>query len=149
MKNKNLILSLGIFCMILASCDKTPDMPQLTAQEKALTGHIWQLQTLTVPKSDASADSSIKKSCSDSALMAFNMSHLFQLADASKGGCDTTIVPYDKGNWAFSAGKDSLLLTGKRTFVWKIVTLNDTLFKATFLDSISPEKHSVKTITLK
>jgi len=124
-------------------------MPQLTAQEKALTGHIWQLQTLTVPKSDGSADSSIKKSCSDSALMAFNMSHLFQLADASKGGCDTTIVPYDKGNWAFSAGKDSLLLTGKRTFVWKIVTLNDTLFKATFLDSISPEKHSVKTITLK
>jgi len=149
MKNKNLILSLGIFCVVFAACDKTPDMPQLTQQEKALTGHIWKLQSLTVPKSDASTDSSITKSCSDSALIAFNMSHLFQFADASKGGCDTSIVPYDKGNWAFSAGKDSVLLTGKRSFVWKIITLNDTLFKATFRDSVSPEKNSVKTITLK
>ncbi|HEU5366647.1 MAG TPA: hypothetical protein VFU62_14010 [Hanamia sp.] len=150
MKNKNLILSLGICCIVFAACDKTPDMPQLTAQEKALTGHLWKLQSLTVPKSsDATADSSITKPCSDSALMAFNMSHLFQLADASKSGCDTSIVPYDKGNWAFSSGKDSLLLTGKRNLVWKIVTLNDTLFKATFRDSISPEKNSVKTIILK
>ncbi len=149
MKNKNLFLSLGIFCIVLASCDKTPEMPQLTPQEKALTGHIWKLESLTVPKSTDASDSSIKKSCSDSALIAFNMSHLFQFADASKNGCDTSVVPYDKGNWAFSAGKDSVILTGNRTLVWKIITLNDTLFKATFRDSISPEKNSVKTIILK
>ncbi len=150
MKNKLSILSLGMFCILFASCDKTPDMPQLTAQEKALSGHIWKLQSLTVPKStNSSVDSSIAKPCSDSALIAFNMSHLFEFADASKGGCDTSIVPYDKGSWAFSTGKDSIILTGKRKFAWKIVTLNDTLFKATFRDSISPERNSVKTIILK
>ncbi|MGN6531999.1 MAG: hypothetical protein ACTHK0_09625 [Ginsengibacter sp.] len=150
MKNKLSILSLGIFCIVFASCDKTPEMPQLTAQEKALSGHVWKLQSLTVPQStNPSVDSSITKPCSDSALMAFNMSHLYQLADASKGGCDTSIVPYDKGSWAFSSGNDSLILTGNRKFVWKIVTLNDTLFKATFRDSISPEKNSLKTIILK
>ncbi|HSV10825.1 MAG TPA: hypothetical protein VLI68_08650 [Hanamia sp.] len=150
MKNKKLFLALGIFSIVFAACDKTPETPQLTPKEKALTGHIWKLQSLTVPKStDPSTDSSIKKTCSDSALLAFNMSHLFQLADASKGGCDTSVVPYDKGNWAFSAGTDSVILTGKRNFVWKIVTLNDTLFKATFRDSISPERNSVKTIILK
>lgn len=149
MKNKNLILSLAIISILFASCNKNPDTPQLTPEEKAITGHIWKLESLTVPKSDESADSSITNSCSDSALIAFNISHLFQFADASKNGCDTSIVPYDKGNWAFSAGKDSVLLTGTRSFVWKIITLNDTLFKATFRDSISPEKNSVKTIILK
>jgi hypothetical protein len=151
MKNKNSILSLGILCVIvLAACKKTDNGPVLTIQEKALTGHVWKLQSLSVPKiSNPAIDSSIAMPCSDSALMAFNMSKMFQLADASKGGCDSSIVPYDKGNWALSAGNDSLSLKGKRNFVWKIVTLNDTLFKATFRDSISAERNYLKTIILK
>ena len=150
MKNKNIFLAIGIFSIVFAACDKTPDMPQLTLQEKALTGHIWKLQSLTIPKiTDPSVDSSIAMPCSDSALMAFDMNKMFQLADASKGGCDSSIVPYDKGNWGLSAGNDSLLLTGKRKFAWKIVTLKDTLLQATFHDSISPEKNYLKTIIFK
>jgi hypothetical protein len=42
-----------------------------------------------------------------------------------------------------------LLLDGKRNFAWKIEVLNDTILKATFRDSISPDKNFLKKITLK
>ena len=150
MINKKSLLSLGILCMIfLAACKKTDNWPVLTPQERALTNRIWRLQSLTVPKvSDPTKDSSITKSCSDSALIAFDIYNNFQLADATKS-CDSTIVPYDRGIWSFSTTSDSLILKGKRNFVWKIQNLNDTLFKATFRDSISPDKNWLKTITFK
>jgi hypothetical protein len=149
MKNKNLILSLGILSLIFFACKKTDNGPILTSQEKALTSRIWKLESLTVPKvSDPSQDSSITKSCSDSALMAFDIFNVYQLADPSKA-CDSSIVPYDKGNWELSSDNDSLLLDGKRNFAWKIEVLNDTILKATFRDSISPDKNFLKKITLK
>lgn len=150
MKNKNSILSLGILCMLFfAACKKTDNGPVLTPQEKALTGRIWKLQSLTVPGiNDPSQDSSITQSCSDSALMAFDIYHVYQLADPSKG-CDSSIVPYSKGNWALTAGSDSLFLSGDRNLAWKIEVLNDTILKATFRDSISPTNDWVKKITFK
>lgn len=149
MKNKNLILSLIVAGTFLAACKKTDNGPTLTPQERALTNRIWALKSLTVPKvSDPSEDSSITKSCSDSALMAFDVFGNYQIADPSKA-CDSTIVPYSKGNWAISSDGDSLALVGKRNFVWKIEMLNDTILKATFRDSISPEKNYLKKITLK
>ena len=151
MKKVNKILILFLLgALSFAACKKTDNGPALTSQEKILTSKVWKLQSLTVPKSDnAAIDSSITLPCSDSTLMAFDIYKAYQIADASKGGCDSTIVPYDKGRWAFSAGSDSLLLKGKRNFVWKIQKLNDTIVKATFRDSISPTKNWVKTITLK
>ena len=135
--------------IFFVACKKTDNGPVLTPQEKALTNKIWKLQSLTVPRtSDPTKDSSITKSCSDSALMAFDIFSNFQLADATKA-CDSTIVPYDKGIWTFSANSDTLLLKGKRIFVWKLETLNDTILKATFRDSISPSKNWLKTITFK
>lgn len=150
MTNKNSLLFLGILSLIFfAACKKTDNGPVLTPQQKALTSKIWKLQSLTVPQvSDPTKDSSIAKSCSDSALIAFDVFGNFQLADATKS-CDSSIVPYDKGVWALSMANDSLLLKGKRTFIWKIKTLNDSLFKATFRDSIAPDKNWVKTITFK
>lgn len=154
MKKVNKILVPGVLAaLFFAACQKTDNGPTLTPQEKALTGisqqKVWKLQSLTVPKwDDPTKDSSITKSCSDSALMAFDAYKAYQLADASKG-CDSTIVPYAKGTWALSAGSDSLVLQGARKFVWKIEKLNDTILKATFRDSISPEKNWLKTITLK
>ena len=149
MKSKNL-LSIGIVSVLFfAACKKLDNGPALTPQQKALTNKIWKLKTLTVPKvSDPSQDSSITKPCSDSALMAFDIYSVYQLADPSKS-CDSSIVSYSKGNWALSSNNDSLVLFGKRRLAWKLEMLNDTILKATFRDSISPEKNSVKKITFK
>ena len=150
MKKVNKIVALGVFAaLFFAACEKNDNGPKLTPKEKALTGKVWKLQSLTIPQSaDPSKDSSIMTPCADSALMAFDLYKAYQLANTAKA-CDSTIVPYDKGNWAFSAGSDSLLLKGKRNFVWKIQLLNDTIIKATFRDSIAPAQNWVKTITLK
>jgi hypothetical protein len=151
MKNKKSILSLAIVCIFaFAACEKNDNGPALTPAQKALTGRIWQLKSLTVPQvSDPSVDSSIIQTCADSALLAFDVYGNFQLADGSKNGCDSTAVPYDKGVWALSADNDSLLLKGTRTFAWKLEKLNDTLITATFRDSISPTENWLKKITLK
>ena len=155
MKQVNKILALALLsALFFAACEKNDSGPVLTAKEKTLigagAGKIWKLQSLTVPKSnDASVDSSITQPCADSTLMAFDMYRAYQLANGSKAACDSIAVPYSIGSWSLSAGGDSLLLHGKRNFVWKIETLDATTLKATFRDSISPDKNWLKTITLK
>jgi hypothetical protein len=151
MKRINKILAFGIIAAIFfAACKKSDTSPVLTPQEKILTNKIWKLQSLTVPKSDdATKDSSITKSCSDSALMAFDVYKAFQLADPTKE-CDSTILAYDAGKWSLSASNDTLFLNGnKRKLAWKLNVLNDSTLKATFRDSISPTNNWIKTITLK
>ena len=151
MKNKKSILALQVICIVvLAACKKTDNFPTLSPAQKALTGKIWKIQSLTVPQiADPTQDSSIIEPCADSALMAFDVYGNYQLADGSREGCDSSSVPYAKGVWALSANNDSLLLQGSRNFVWKIEMLNDSIVKATFRDSISPAKNLIKKITLK
>lgn len=150
MKIRNVIVCLGISTMIyLSACQKTENGRVLTPQEIALTGKIWKLNSLTVSsKTNPSLDSSITTSCGDSALMAFDIFGVYQLADPSKS-CDSSIVPYSNGNWAITGDNDTLVLYSKRNFAWKIETLNDTIFKASFRDSTSPENNWLKKITLK
>jgi hypothetical protein len=80
--------------------------------------------------------------------MAFDIYSVYQIADPTKS-CDSSIIPYSKGNWAMSSNNDTLLLFSKRNLAWKIDMVNDTILKATFRDSISPEKNAVKKITFK
>lgn len=151
MKKVSKIVAFSVLsALAFAACKKTENGPDLTPKEKILTGKIWKLQSLTMPKVETpSVDSSIMQPCADSALIAFDIYKAYQLASASEVPCDSIAVPYDKGNWAFSAGSDSILLKGKRNFVWKIVELSETTLKATFHDSIAPDKNWVKTITFK
>lgn len=156
MKPINKILAFALLSVLLLSaCQKTNDGPVLTAKERTLigtsgAGKIWILQSLTMPKAgDASVDSSIRKPCADSALMAFDIYKAYQLANGSKGACDSIAVPYSIGSWSLSADGDSLLLHGKRDLVWKVEILNDNMLKAIFRDSLSPDKNWLKTIILK
>ena len=152
MKTRNLILPMSIcICVVIfAACKKTDNGTSLSPQERALTGKIWKIQSLTVPKTgDATGDSSIIEPCADSALLGFDIYGNFQFADGSKHGCDSSSVPYDIGGWALSNSNDSMLLQGKKRFIWKLETLNDTIIKATFRDSVSPTKSVLKKIVLK
>lgn len=151
MKKLSKIVSLSILTAIaFSACKKDDAGPNLNSNEKILTSKTWQLQSLTIPKTGtASGDSSIKPSCADSALVVFNISKVYQLANASKVACDSVVVPYGNGTWVLSAGGDSLTLKGKRNFIWKIITLNTTSLKATFRDSTAPNKNWLKTISFK
>ena len=151
MKTTNYLWAFGIFGLVLfAACEKdNNDIPVLTPKEQILTSKVWKMHSITVPGTeDPSTDSLITKECADSALFVFDVYKRFQIADPV-GNCDSTIVPYEKGNWSLSAA-DSLTLNGaRRKLTWKVNTLNDSIVKATFRDSIAPDKNWLKTITLK
>ena len=155
MKQKNLFLAVALLPLLFfAACEKNDNGPVLTVKEKALigagAGKIWELQSITVPKSnDPSVDSSIMQPCADSALMAFDMYKAYQLANGSKAACDSVAVPYSIGSWSLSVGGDSLLLHGKRDLVWRLETLDENTLKAVFRDSTAPDKNWLKTIILK
>jgi hypothetical protein len=150
MKKTNYFMALGLFGLLLfAACKKDDNgITTLTPKEQILTSKVWKLQSVTVPKiSDPSADSSITKPCSDSALFAFDIYKKYQIADLET--CDSTIIPYDKGSWILSAA-DSLSLNGsKRKLVWKVQVINDSIIKAVYRDSTAPDENWFKTITLK
>lgn len=147
MKKLNKNLALGIFGLLFfAACKKSENGPVLSPNEKLLTAKVWELKTLTVPGEEE--ETSILIDCAKEASMAFDAYKNFQFADPTKE-CDSTVVPYDKGKWAFNATGDSLILEGKRKLAWKIVKLDESMLQATFRDSISPEENVVKTITLK
>lgn len=144
-------MALGLLGLVtFAACKKDDNgVPTLTPKETILTSKVWKLKSITIPrKDDPTMDSSITKSCSDSALFAFDAYKKFQIADPLKS-CDSTIVPYEKGTWALSVADSLTLNGGNRKFVWKIQVLNDSLVKATYRDSTAPTRNWLKTITLK
>jgi hypothetical protein len=151
MKKIRMIVGGGLIGVWIFSACSKDNSPVLTPLEQKLTAKIWRLNSLTVPKvSDAAQDSSITLPCSDSALAVFDVYHNYQVANPTKY-CDSTIVPYDLGRWAFNSSEDSLILTGNRKrWVLKILQFTDTtLLKATYKDSMAPDKVWIKTISLK
>ena len=121
----------------------------LTPKEKILVNKTWKVDSLTIPKiSDATKDSSIAKECSEDALLDFDASKAFRFTDPSKT-CDSSLVPYGNGTWSLGVSNDTLVLNGARKLAWKIIELNNTRLKATFRDSIAPDKIQMKTIILK
>lgn len=151
MKKEMMILSFGLLGLIIISACNKSNGPSLTANEQKLSAKTWRLNKLTMPQvNNPLVDSSITSACSDSALAAFDGYHNFQIASFSKQACDSISIPYDLGVWSFNHTEDSLFLKGKRmSRAWKIITLNDTIVKATYKDSLSPSKVWMKTITLK
>ncbi len=150
MKTKHYLLATCVLSItVFASCKKDKDEPRLNEKELLLTAHTWKVTSITVPKiSDSKADSTITTDCSLLATVDFKTGRTFEVADPKKS-CDSTVVPYSKGTWTFISANDVLTLKGSKEMSWKITTLSATELKATFRDSISPQKIQLKTITLK
>lgn len=149
MKTKHYLLAMCVLSItVFASCKKDKDEPRLNEKELLLTAHTWKVTSITVPKiTNGEVDSTITTECSLLATVDFKTGHTFEITDPEKN-CDNTAVPYSKGTWTFTSVNDVLTLKGSKEMSWKIATLSDTELKATFRDSISPEKIQIKTITL-
>lgn len=150
MKTINNLLPLATLGLLFfAACKKDDNGPFLTPKEKILVNKTWKVDSLTIPKiSDPTKDSSIAKECSEDALLDFDANKAFRFTDPSKT-CDSTIVPYGKGTWSLGVSNDTLVLNGTKKLAWKITELSNSKLKATFRDSISPNKIQMKTIILK
>ena len=150
MKTKHYLIALAtLSATAFTACKKDKDEPKLNAKEILLTAHDWKIKSITVPKKAGDgADSSITKDCSLKATIVFSKNRAFQAIDPDKN-CDSTIVPYGKGNWNYSLTKDSLSITGTKKMTWKVTSLTDNELKAIFKDSLAPDKVLLKTVTLK
>lgn len=142
------ILSVSVMTA-LVSCDKE-DRNEPSSQEKYLTAKEWKIQNITRKSiRNPNQDSSILKSCSSDDLLAISTTKQFLLKDGSNK-CDSTILAYDSGNWDYQAAQNVLLLKGsKKVQKWQIQTLNDSILKVQWLDSVSATSKVLKTIHLK
>lgn len=143
-----LSLPLLLITTLAVSCDKDDDDP--TLRESQLTVREWKITDITRKKiNDPATDSSIKKACTNDDRLVFTLGHGYQLKD-DVTKCDTAIFAYGSGSWNFNNGETELQLSGgSRAQKWKLLTLNDSILKVEWRDSISTTNNVLKVISLK
>ena len=119
-------------------------------REKLLTAKEWKLFDITRKSIlNPNQDSSILKACTSDDRIRFSANKHFGFYDNTTT-CDTTIFQYDSGSWRFFNSENALFLDGNRKDqTWSVLTLNDSILKVQWFDSVSVENKILKTITLK
>ncbi|QEC66016.1 hypothetical protein FRZ67_01360 [Panacibacter ginsenosidivorans] len=154
MKKQNLlalaIISLSSILLLLA-CN-TPDPAPLPEKIQKLIQTNWKINEITVPKKTGSGDSSILLSCMNDDLTLFGSNGVFELQDGTLK-CDSTNFYYSKGYWGYDLNNDSVQLAvitpASKYISWKVLTLNDSVLKVTYIDSLVPANKITKTISFK
>jgi hypothetical protein len=148
MMNKHLrlgavaLLGAGLF---VSACNKNNDSgPTNTPKEMKLAGHAWSVTAATFTDS-TTTDSSFYAACMQDDSLAFSLNHQFNLAGGTEV-CDSSLLPYGNGIWAFNTAEDSLALKNNAgTQIWQVKTLTDSTFQVSYADSLD---HKVGTKTL-
>lgn len=150
MKRIALKLALPLLMMttIMISCDKDDNDP--TLRETQLTQREWKITEITRKKiTDPAADSSILKACTNDDRLVFTPGHGYQLKDNTTK-CDTSIFAYGTGNWNFTNAENEIQLGGgARAQKWKVLTMNDSILRVEWRDSLSTTNNVLKVISLK
>lgn len=111
----------------------------------------WKIKSISVPKvGQPTVDSPLTKACMNDDIVRFNNAG-FDFQDGTVK-CDSVVFRYLKGTWAYDLTADSIKLnaTNPTKYVsWKVVTINDTLLKVRFIDSLNPANKLNKTIEFK
>ncbi|CAN5239743.1 hypothetical protein BH11BAC5_BH11BAC5_07620 [soil metagenome] len=136
---------------LLLACKKDDNPAPPTPDKVKKLLYDWKITSITTPKTGQPAtDSSILKACVADDIIKFS-NNGFDFQDGTNK-CDSSLVPYWKGSWVYDLNKDSIQLhatTPAKYLSWKVTTLNDSIMKVTYTDSLNPEKKIVKTISFK
>lgn len=129
-----LMLGIGIFA---AACSKDNDSgPTETPNELKLEAHAWNVAAATQTDSVVT-DSSILSACMQDDSLVFGTNRQYKYADGATV-CDSMVLPYGKGTWAFNAAEDSLVLKSTdATWNFKVNTLTDSTLQLTLTDSVN------------
>ncbi|WP_153798657.1 hypothetical protein [Foetidibacter luteolus] len=139
--------------IIFIACSKDDD-PTPIPQIQRLTQKDWKITNITVPKTGTPAgDSTLFEECMEDDLVKFSTTAGFDFQDGTDK-CDSSIFYYAKGIWGYDLSRDSIQLgtsnpTPSKYISWKVLTLNDSVLKVTYIDSLDPAKKLTKTISFK
>ncbi|CAN5556345.1 hypothetical protein BH10BAC2_BH10BAC2_32680 [soil metagenome] len=155
MKKKHLLKFLFIAAagsMAMMACNNTDPVPPPEKLQKLIQTD-WKINDITVPKKTApGGDSSISLTCSTDDLILFGANGIYDFQDGT-AKCDSNIFNYSQGYWGYDLDNDSVqlaVITPTAKYVsWKVLTLNDSVLKATYIDSVVPANKIIKTISFK
>jgi len=155
MKKQNLVKNFFAFIAtgtILIACN-TSDPAPLPEELQKLIQNDWKIVDITTPKKAApGGDSSIRLACMDDDLILFGANGVYELRDGT-AKCDSATFYYSNGYWGYKLDTDSIQLAtltpASKYFAWKVLTLNDSVLKVTYMDSINPANKILKTISFK
>lgn len=155
MKEKRLFKFLFIVAagsMIMMACNNTDPVPLPEKLQKLIQTN-WKINDITVPKKTApGGDSSILQTCSSDDMILFGANGIYDFQDGT-AKCDSSIFNYSKGYWGYDLDNDSVqlaVITPVAKYVsWKVLTLNDSVLKVTYTDSVVPANKIIKTVSFK
>lgn len=149
MKMKVSLLAIAA-AVALVSCEKDNNEPSPITKEQLLVTSEWKITDITRKSlTNILQDSSILKSCHTDDRFLFASSKGFQFKD-NTAKCDSLILQYDAGTWKFNNTQDVLEITGqKKVQIWKVLTLNDSIMKVQWMDSVSASNKVLKTLSFK
>jgi len=154
MKKENLVILSFIFLSsirLLSACNTTDPAPLPEKIQKLIQTN-WKINEITVPKKSGSGDSSLLLPCMNDDLVLFGTNGVFELQDGT-AKCDSANFYYSKGYWGYDLNNDSVQLAVvipvSKYISWKVLTLNDSVLKVTYVDSLIPANKITKTISFK
>jgi len=138
--------------MTIMACNN-PDPQPLPEKLQKLIQNEWKINDITVPKKAApGGDSSIRLTCTNDDLILFGINGVYDFQDGTVK-CDSATFNYSKGYWGYDLDNDSVqmaVITPAQKYIsWKVLTLNDSVLKVTYIDSVIPANKIIKTISFK
>jgi hypothetical protein len=139
--------------VLLMACNNNTDPAPLPVPVQNLIQNDWKITDITVPKvTEPGGDSSIRKDCTADDIIKFYITGTYDFQDGTVK-CDSSIFSYSKGYWGYDLTKDSVQIAmispASRYVSWKVITLNDSVLKVTYIDSLDVANKITKTISFK
>ncbi|GAA4310565.1 hypothetical protein [Compostibacter hankyongensis] len=149
-KKKQLIsglLAVAVFGTVLTACNNDDDDngPVNTPKEVQLSEGAWSLRAAMVADSSMQ-DSSILSACNADDSLAFNLNHDYAFSDGGTT-CDSSLLPYGSGNWAFNMSEDSIQLQSADAIYTAGISLTDSTLELTYADMMDDSVAVTKTLS--
>lgn len=137
--------------IIIVSCNPSSPTQPVPTQIQILSSHAWKLNAITSRDyAGGIEDVSIFKDCMQDDSLLLSLSGIYNMNNGS-AICDSSDVHYSKGYWGYNLNYDSIQLISQVPDTvyrsWKVLTLNDSVLKVIYVDSISADNKLIKTMS--